>query len=257
MIKKYNYLIVEDELSVFTAIEERMKPFNNWHAVSPSSNAFDAIDKLRKSTPELIFLDWHLTGSSGFDVLDYLLQQNEYKPSIIFMTGQLENPMQLTKTIINKYKNVDVFIDKPIWENLTNNLANYIRNAEEKAKQIFQTEIWIEDINGTKQKVDLNKIECILQHHNRRSKDIYLINNSNPYTVTLSWQECYDLLDTAKVDYFITHKRTHLVIKKFIEKYDKPIVRLKSFTACKIEVVKDSIKEFEKWLVEDTVQDMA
>ncbi len=254
MNKKYNYLIVEDELSVFTAIEERMKPYIHWQALPPCSNAFDAIDKLQNYKPELIFLDWHLTGSSGYDVLDYLLQQNEYKPYIIFMTGQLENPMQLTKTIINQYKNVHVFIDKPIWENLTNNLENYIRKAAEKAQQVLNTEIWIEDINSTKQKIETTKIECILQHYDRRSKNIYLVNNNQPYTVGLSWQECYDLLDSARIEYFVTHRRTHLVVKKFIEKFDKPLVRLKSFNACKIEVVKENIKDFEKWLMEDNAQ---
>ncbi len=248
MNKRYNYLIVEDELSVFEAIDERMKPFTLWQAIPHSSNAFDAIGKLQNYKPELIFLDWHLVGSSGYDVLDNLLQQKEYQPYIIFMTGQLENPMQLAKTIINKYKNVDVFIDKPIWENLTNNLTHYIKNAEEKVKQILGKEIWLTDINNIKQKIDTNKIECILQHHTNRAKDIYIVNHSNPITVALSWQECYDLLNTAKIDYFITHKRTHLIAKKFIEKFDKPIVRLKTFNACKIEVVKESIKDFEKWL---------
>lgn len=254
MTYKYKYLIIEDELSVFTAIDERMKPFIYWQAIAPSSNAYDAIDKLGIDTPELIFLDWHLVGSSGYDVLEYLLQQKEYKPYIIFMTGQLENPMQVTKNIINKYKNVDVFIDKPIWENLTSNLPNYTVKAEEKALQILNTAIWIEDINSTKQKVETNKIECILQHHNRRAKDIYMVNNNKPYTFCLSWQECYDLLDNARIDYFITHRRTHLVVKTFIEKFDKPIVRLKSFNACKIEVVKESIKDFEKWLIKNNVQ---
>lgn len=254
MNKKYNYLIIEDELSVFEAIDERMKPFIHWQSISPSNNAFDAIEKLQNHTPELIFLDWHLAGSSGFDVLDYLLKQNDYKPFIIFMTGQLENPMQLTKTIINKYKNVEVFIDKPIWENLTNNLENYVSKAEANAQQYLHHEFWITDINNTKQRVEINKIECILQHYNGRAKDIYIVNYSKPYTVSLSWPDCYELLNNARIDYFVTHHRTHLVVRKFIEKFDRPIVRLKTFNACKIEVVKENIKEFEKWLVEDTVQ---
>ncbi|MFY7964406.1 MAG: response regulator [Chitinophagaceae bacterium] len=248
MNKKYSYLIIEDELSVFEAIDERMKSFTHWQPIPHSSNAFDTIDKLQTYKPELIFLDWHLVGSSGYDVLDYLLQQEEYKPFIIFMTGQLENPMQLTKTIVNKYKIVDVFIDKPIWENLTKNLSQYINEAQKKAEKNKNKEIWIIDVNGIKQKLNTDKIECIIQHHSSRAKSIYFNSQKTPITISYSWQDCIDLLEKFKINYFVTNKRAHLVVKKYVQHFEKPTIRLTTFSACKIEIVKENIKNFESWL---------
>ena len=66
--------------------------------------------------------------------------------------------------------------------------------------------------------------------------------------LNLQWQKCYDLLKENGIDYFITKSRSHLVNRAFIEKFEKPFVRMKNFPA-KIEVVKENLKEFQEWLL--------
>jgi hypothetical protein len=65
----------------------------------------------------------------------------------------------------------------------------------------------------------------------------------------LQWQKLYDLLTQNEIEFFITKNRSHLVIKNFVEKFEKPFVRLRGLTAFKIDVVKESTKDFEQWLL--------
>lgn len=80
-----------------------------------------------------------------------------------------------------------------------------------------------------------------------RQRIFYFQNGINEVLVCLQWQKCFELLNRFAIDYFVTKNRGHLVCKKYISVYEKPFVRLQSFPA-KIEVVKESIRQFESWL---------
>jgi two-component system LytT family response regulator len=54
--------------------------------VATASSVCDALDRFSQYRPELVFLDIHLPGESGFDFLDYPLIQST-KPWIIFTTA--------------------------------------------------------------------------------------------------------------------------------------------------------------------------
>jgi hypothetical protein len=53
----------------------------------------------------------------------------------------------------------------------------------------------------------------------------------------MTWEKCYELLDTNSINYFITKTREHLVVKGFVEKFIRPFFRIKGLPF-KIEVVK-------------------
>jgi hypothetical protein len=87
------------------------------------------------------------------------------------------------------------------------------------------------------------------QHHTElRKRNIFLANKEKEITVSLQWQKICDILAENNIDFFVTKNRYHLVAKDFIEKFEKPYVRLKGFTDFKIDVVKERIKDFEAWL---------
>jgi hypothetical protein len=56
------------------------------------------------------------------------------------------------------------------------------------------------------------------------------------------------MLEKYGIKYFITKARQHLVVKEYIEKFERPYVRLRGFSV-KIEVVKEKLREFENWLI--------
>jgi hypothetical protein len=107
--------------------------------------------------------------------------------------------------------------------------------------------VWIQDSNGIKIKVALNKLICIIQPANAaRERNFYLI-NKKAITISKTWQECYELLDEYGINYFVTKSRSHLVVKEYIEKFEKPFISLTD-GPCRLEVAKEKIKEFEEWL---------
>ena len=63
----------------------------------------------------------------------------------------------------------------------------------------------------------------------------------------LSWQECYELLESRGIDYFIAKNRACVLMRKFIAAYERPNVRMKRL-GLKFEVVKESLGAFQLWL---------
>ena len=243
------YLVIENVVDVCEGIVRRMNAFTNWQSIGYCTGVKEAIETITTKKPALIFLDWSLNGGSAFEILQHIQNILGYNPYILFNTGfQKDNP-EIPQEIINNYK-VDKYLVKPLWENLRNNLATYLKEAEDKANQVSDKlkAIWLEDTDGNKVSVVLHKLICICQHPvNPRNRMFYFNNGIKEITVPLQWQKCFDLLDENKIDYFITKSRSHLVVKAHIEKFEKPFVRLRNFPA-KVEVVKENLKEFENWL---------
>ena len=248
---KLTYLVVENAPDVCEGIIRRMEAYNNWHSLGYCVGVKEAIQKIEKEKPALIYLDWSLNGGSAYEVLQTIQNLPRYNPYIIFNTGfQKDNP-EIPQEILNNYK-VDKYIIKPLWENLRNNLATYLQEAEAKNNTIQDKpkSIWIKDDNGHKILLDLNKIICIVQHPTeQRSRNIFLTNNEIQITLPLQWQKIYDILQANEIDFFTTKHRSHLVVKNFVEKFENPYVRLKGLTAFKIDVVKENCNKFERWLL--------
>jgi len=246
---KLTYLVIENAPDVCEGIIRRMSSFKKWKSLGYCTGVKEAIQKIKTTKPHLLYLDWSLNGGSAFEILQQIQNTSDYNPYIIFNTGfQKDNP-EIPQEIINNYK-VDKYLVKPLWENLRNNLADYLKEAEDKI--IFNPEkkpsVWLEDNNGVTVQAALDQLTCICQHPNEpRCRIFYFHPPVKEITVPLQWQKCYDLLASNGIDYFITKSRSHLVIRSSVEKYDRPFVRLKNFPA-KFEVVKESLKQFENWL---------
>jgi two-component system, LytTR family, response regulator len=251
-MNKLRYLVVENAPDVCEGIIRRMNPFDNWETLGYCTGVKEAMEKIQDTKPHLLFLDWGLNGGSAFELLQQIQNTHGYNPYIIFNTGfQKDNP-EIPQEIINNYK-VDKYLVKPIWENLRNNLPAYLTEAAYKAVSNEEKPkiTWLEDEKGVKVAVSLEKIICICQHPAMpRSRIFYFTDKGQEIIAPLQWQKCYDLLDSGNIDYFITKTRSHLVVREYIEKFEKPFVRLKNFPA-KIEVVKENLKPFETWLTRE------
>jgi CheY-like chemotaxis protein len=247
---KFTYLVIENAPDVCEGIIRRMDGFEKWESLGYCTGVKEAIQKIYAIRPHLLYLDWSLNGGSAFEILQQVQNMPDYNPYIIFNTGfQKDNP-EIPQEIINNYK-VDKYLIKPLWETLRSNLPVYLKEAEEKVnfKKEKAPSIWVEDNTGVMVQITLIKLICICQHPNEpRCRIFYFEPPLKEITVPLQWQKCYDLLESNKIDYFITKSRSHLVVRSSVEKFDRPFVRLKNFPA-KIEVVKESLKEFENWLI--------
>ncbi len=78
-------LVIDDELQarkrIINLIEDHPEDF----IIEESSSGHDAIEKIKKNLPELLFLDIDLTDMTGFDVLKNI--KSKTKPIIVFVTA--------------------------------------------------------------------------------------------------------------------------------------------------------------------------
>lgn len=247
--EKFTFLVVENAIDVCEGIERRMKPFENWESLGYCTGVKEASEKIKSSKPHLIYMDWGLNGGSAFEVLQHIQNLAGYNPYIIFNTGFQSDHPDIPQEIINRYK-VDKYIVKPFWENLRQNLPTYLKEAEEKVRQLkpkLKT-VWVQNNDAAKIQIPLNKLICITQHPNDpRKRDFYLITATKKITIPMTWQQCYDLLNANEIEYFITKSRGHLVVKEYIEKFERPFIRLTE-GSFRVEVAKKKIREFEEWL---------
>src|SRR5687767_9633193 len=101
--EKYAFLVIENAVDVCEGIERRMKAFEKWESLGYCTGVKQAIEKIKKSQPNLIYIDWSLNGGSAFEVLQHVQNLPGYNPYIIFNTGfQSDNP-EIPQELINQY----------------------------------------------------------------------------------------------------------------------------------------------------------
>ncbi len=248
--EQFTFLIVENAIDVCEGIKRRMAAFEKWDCLGYCNGIREAIEKIKVKKPNLIFLDWSLNGGSAFEILQFIQNLAGYDPYVIFNTGYQSDHPEIPQAVINDYK-VDKYLVKPFWENLRNNLSVYLKEAEEKVVQSSPKPriVWLETEKGNKVSLQITRIICIVQHpNNPRRRNFYTDTQIKEITAPLTWEKCYELLEANNIEYFITKSREHLVVKNFIEKFEKPYVRLKNFSF-RVDVVKEKLRSFEEWLM--------
>src|ERR1700733_6019662 len=78
-------VIVDDEELARRGIRTRLQRMSDVDIVAECSNGRQAIDSIRRYTPDLVFLDVQMPGKTGFDVIEDVGW--ETCPNIIFVTA--------------------------------------------------------------------------------------------------------------------------------------------------------------------------
>jgi two-component system, LytTR family, response regulator len=76
-------LIVDDEKLARELLREYIAGFPEIEIISEAAKGTEAVEKINKLKPDLIFLDVQMPGMNGFDVLEEI----DYEPYIIFTTA--------------------------------------------------------------------------------------------------------------------------------------------------------------------------
>lgn len=238
----FNYLVIEDDTNVWSNIERRMSQFENWHSAGFCSEIEDSLQIISEKKPHLIFSDWSIKGGNAFQILDFIKTIPSYQPYIIFFTGYQSEHPEIPQEIFNKYPIVKKYIIKPIYENLTNHLADYVKEAEILHDNNINTPLFLE--NEFKQRIRVYPEDCIafIQcDYNPRIKTIY-INNQPPMNVKYTWEEILEFAKKSKIDFYITHNRKSVINRKYILKMHRPFIWLTE--ELKVEVAREKWKDF-------------
>lgn len=238
----FKYLVIEDDTNVWENIERRMSIFKNWKPIGFSSEIDDALYKISEQKPHLIFSDWSIKGGNAFQILDFIKTIENYQPYIIFFTGYQSEHPEIPQEILNNYPIVKKYIIKPIYENLTNYLADYVQEAEKLPQPHYNAPVFLE--NEFKQKIKILPEDCVAfiqSENNPRIKTIY-INAQPPINVKYTWEQIINFAENSRIEYFITHNRKSVINKKYISKIHKPFIWLNE--DLKIEVAREKWKIF-------------
>lgn len=78
-------MIVDDEEAARRTVRSQLHRHDDVHVVSECCDGNEAIQAIRATLPDLVFLDVHMPGKSGFEVLAAI--ELPVRPYIIFVTG--------------------------------------------------------------------------------------------------------------------------------------------------------------------------
>ncbi|MFN7328197.1 MAG: LytR/AlgR family response regulator transcription factor, partial [Bacteroidota bacterium] len=80
---KTTCLIIDDEKLARDLLSEFIDPMDSLQLLDECSKGSEAVEKINKLKPDLIFLDVQMPGMTGFDVLDEI----DHEPYVIFTTA--------------------------------------------------------------------------------------------------------------------------------------------------------------------------
>ncbi|MCC6702279.1 MAG: response regulator [Fluviicola sp.] len=234
-------MIVEDVDEVRHAIIQRMKMYTAWECSCDTAYFEIALKHLNEHKPELLFLDYSILGGNSFMLLEHLLQVQDYDPYIIFFTGYMSDQPEIAEQILNKY-HVDKFLNKPIFQKLTNQLDSILAEAflKNNSKKINQF-LWIETIEKLMIQINPELITCFYQSINPRYKVILLVTGVE-YEIKASWSDCEKIVVSFNLNFEYANSRYYYINKKHIIKKKRPFLWLTD--GKKVEVTKEKWNKF-------------
>lgn len=238
----YKFLVVEDEIQANKSIVERMKKFENWSCAGAVLSLKEAMKIVVDEKPDLLFLDWEVRGGNTFTLLENIYTIEHYNPYIIYFTGYQNDKPEIPMEIVNKYK-VNKYLVKPIFDNLSNHLQEYLLEAEKKSKGNIQNEsIWLETFSGTKEKIVPKNIVYIIQCEGNSRKKILHLADGKTFEIKSNWNRCVKIAEDYQINFSFPNSRYYMINNSFISKIQKPYIWLNN--TFKVEVTRDKWKDF-------------
>ena len=96
-----NVLVVDDESIIRQAMKMILR-FDG-HNTEVAASAEDALAAMQRKAFDIVFLDFHMPGTTG-DAVAHTIKTNDPKQPVVFVTGYLPKP---------RSADVDLVIDKP------------------------------------------------------------------------------------------------------------------------------------------------
>ncbi len=142
-------LIVDDEKLARDLLREYLEAFPQIEVLGEASKGSEAVEKINKLKPDLIFLDVQMPGMTGFDVLDEI----DHDPHVIFITAYDQYAIRAFE------KNAVDYLLKPLDEERfsqavnralkrktteSGNLEELLRNIKAEGKGSFDSHIFVQ-----------------------------------------------------------------------------------------------------------------
>ena len=222
----YKYLVIEDDRNIWKNITARMQRYLQWQPIPFTDSLPEAIALIDAQKPDLIFSDWSIRGGNAYPILSYIHKKTYYTPYIIFFTGyQGENP-EIPQVVFNEFPLVKKYLVKPIFQNLTEHLQQYVLEAEALADGQQEAPVFIE--NYLKQQVRIlpHEILCFLQdEENPRLKVLHTLSGGQIH-LKQTWEEIHHFCSEHHLSTVVAHTRKTVVNRAYIIRINKPFIWL-------------------------------
>lgn len=226
-------IVVEDSRLARKELIEMIKELNIYIEILEAENGLQAVEKITKEKPDVIFLDIHLPGMNGFEVLEQL----DFVPPVIFTTAFDEYAIKSFE-----YNAID-YLMKPIGKErlasavkkLPDPSPEEVRPKLEEGQQIFVRDgdkCWFVKID------DIRLFESVGNYTR-----VYFENEKPMILKTLNYLE--GILDDKK--YFRVN-RQQIINVKFVNTIDKSFngkLKIKLSTDEVVEVSRRQSSEFQ------------
>lgn len=216
-------VIIEDEtrfLSAFKAVLQSACPELN--LVGDAGSIASAMELIKKTSPDIIFLDIQLSDGSAFDLLKQLSSGGNKNLRIIFTTGSNEFAIQAFR-----FSAID-YLMKPI-------IKDELIEAVNKAKTLIKIEgaenqykVLLENVSKTdsEKKICLSttnemricEVNNIIRCESEHNYTTFYFTNEKPLMISKTIKEYEDLLGSHG---FERVHQSHLVNLKFVKSYLK------------------------------------
>jgi two-component system LytT family response regulator len=118
-------LVIDDERLARQELKKLLKKHQEIEVVGEATNADEAKELIKKLHPDLIFLDIHMPGKSGFD----LLEEMDEVPRVIFVTAFDEYAIEAFRV------NALDYLLKPVEPNLLSDAIDRVFKIEQSEKK--------------------------------------------------------------------------------------------------------------------------
>lgn len=209
-----NCIIIDDELTARTIINQLCSKAENLVVLEEFSNAIEAIKYLNKNEVDLIFLDVHMPGFTGFDFIETL----KNPPRIILTTSDVNFAIEAFE-----YECIIDFLLKPItfprFQKALNKLDNIIKQDSQASAQPQDTveEIYV-NIDRRLVKIATDSIYLI----EAKGDYIQIKTNKKDYMVHSTLKKIEDKL--PKEDFLKIHRSYIINTKHIIDIEDNSVL---------------------------------
>ena len=211
---KYKTILVEDEPIAMKKLERLLIEFKDKiEIIDKAVNGVEAIEKINKLRPNLIFLDIQIPGKNGFEVLENL----DYLPLVIFTTAYDEHALKAFETYTIDY------LLKPISNKKMKKAIDKLEHFQQNKlleEKIFEL---LNNIKSPKKLAIQLPYRIIFYDYD----EIYYLHSDNKYTEIHLFEKKYTLsktlteLEKELGNDFLRIHRSSLINKKYIGEIHK------------------------------------
>lgn len=184
----YKTILVEDEELSRLGLKKKLEQFDEIDIIDMAENGIEAVEKINKLKPDLIFLDIQMPGMNGFEVLQNL----KYMPVVIFTTAFDEYALKAFET-----NSIDYLL-KPIEEDRLQKAMEKLKKFTEKEKCDYDSKITslLSELTNKQDKLSRIHIKIGDEVLFVNTNDIFFFKADNKYTSICTFDDEYIINDT-------------------------------------------------------------